>query len=90
MYADDSHALKSIKAEDLRQWVDEVYTQGKKQVKLLADSGSTDVDASLFSYDEEDYESQQAPKQGGEEAHDEGSTVGSSNSGQDATSGANV
>ncbi|KAL8455631.1 hypothetical protein Emag_000561 [Eimeria magna] len=48
----DTHGLKSIKPEELRQWVDEVYTQGKLQVKMLADSGSKDVDASLFSWDE--------------------------------------
>ncbi|KAL8448966.1 hypothetical protein Emed_003318 [Eimeria media] len=49
---DDSHGLKSIKPEELRQWVDEVYTQGKLQVKMLAESGSKDVDASLFSWEE--------------------------------------
>ncbi|KAL8435298.1 hypothetical protein Efla_002553 [Eimeria flavescens] len=48
----DSHGLKSVKTEELREWVEEVYAQGKRQVRQLADSGSKDVDPSLFFWDE--------------------------------------
>ncbi|OEH76645.1 hypothetical protein cyc_03393 [Cyclospora cayetanensis] len=50
----DGHALKSIKMEDLRQWVEEVFAHGKRQVKMLADSGSKDVDPSLYEWLEQD------------------------------------
>lgn len=53
LLTDDAHALKSIKPEDLRQWVDEVFTQGKRQVKALADSGSKGVDPSLYEWGDE-------------------------------------
>ncbi|CDJ69508.1 hypothetical protein, conserved [Eimeria necatrix] len=49
----DVHTLKSIKPEDLRQWVDEVFTQGKRQVRALADSGSKGVDPSLYEWGDE-------------------------------------
>lgn len=84
----DSHALKSIKPEDLRQWVEEVYTQGKKQVKVLAESGSKDVDMLLFSYDEGDVESVTSKPDRGHKEEQE-STKGSSAS-QEPTGGANV
>ncbi|KAL8436944.1 hypothetical protein ACSSS7_001308 [Eimeria intestinalis] len=73
----DSHGLKSIKPEELRQWVDEVYTQGKLQVKMLAETGSNDVDPSLFSWEETEL-AVSAQKEGGNEDKDEELTKASS------------
>lgn len=62
MRADDSHALKSIKPEELRQWVEEVFTQGKQQVRLLADSGSKNVDPSLYEWGDQETDAGKAAK----------------------------
>ncbi|CDJ58251.1 hypothetical protein EMWEY_00014650 [Eimeria maxima] len=58
----DSHALKSIKPEELRQWVEEVFTQGKQQVRLLADSGSKNVDPSLYEWGDQETDAGKAAK----------------------------
>lgn len=66
--------------------MEEVYTQGKKQVRMLANSGAKDVDVSLFDWDEDDEETFEKPQ--GERQEGE-STKGSSAESREP-SGANV
>ena len=77
MCADDTHTLKSIKPEELRQWVEEVYTQGKPQVRVLADSGAKNVDPSLYEWEDQETDTGKTAKQE-QENGDEGSSRGTS------------
>ncbi|CDI78749.1 hypothetical protein, conserved [Eimeria acervulina] len=73
----DTHTLKSIKPEELRQWVEEVYTQGKQQVRVLADSGAKNVDPSLYEWEDQETDTGKTAKQE-QENGDEGSSRGTS------------
>lgn len=51
---DDNHALKGVTAEDLENWVKEVYSLGREQVQKMVLDGNKKVDMSLFKDDDVD------------------------------------